>query len=952
MAEEVLRGLALLVLARHDADLELEALHSFDGSHHQHGVQDKVVLEGLPREMVDDLDVHRHFRLLQLGCLSRLLLLFGPLPRRGLSVHLEGVVLVELACRLLLFDSLRLFHLVERGKTAVPAAQTHAQFFVLFVLVLVLGHLLSLPLLRPRLLLLLRRLLLLASGRRLLRRLHRRGLGALVVAGVVASLFLLLLCAHVFLARLGLRLLQLLALLLAQTHLVRVALLRGRDLRLQLRRSGRASSLGPNRAAEPVAVDELLGAADRAGCLRGSADRRRNRGRGCLAVGASTVVELVLNPPLALVCRHVLLVHAEEDAGTHLQLRGRQEVLLAADHEGSRRQVLARHRRLRHLVVVHPPGRDHDAACPSVRAAHSHVARLVQRVRGHTFAARVLDDCGRCAVHVSVHVDVALLQVTLHENLVLLRVASRHDQVVLRGDEPVELLEPQHLPHVLEVLLGHELLLLSLRGRLARRRLHRLPFGSLRLHLLLVDLLLDLEEGPRVCVRRHRDVDVDNVALRRVVRIVGLARQEQRHLVLVQLQLVDDRRNGVAQVLLLLHNPRQLSPVDGLPDGRTQHDQHRLNLFRVLDDKLRVQLVARLLLLQPVEPLPVVGHRLVQLAHHLLLRLDVVCLDLPLVERAEVVVARVVERRKLLRLQPFALVLLVQHGRKVLVQVRVRPPRSLLARAQPPDQKPLLLGHVLQEQIRLRERRQQLVCRRPAQVGRRRLLEVGPQAGLEQTVLHEGGAVLGGVGEPRLQAHRAFACLHLLEDLLHALQRHGAEQLHVVGGVRRPHRVACVFGGVRAHQGEDLVRRVAEDQVALGVELDDETEAGLVGAAERKLHHTVHAQLTQGRQAPLTDVLPDLQGEAGRHLRLVELEGGRVDAAAHLNDDKVLLVSVASAELQQVRLRVDVVDVHKTLPDKTVAQLGHCCTQVHRGHARLPHCMRGISNKVNEVQIL
>ena len=66
--------------------------------------------------------------------LSRLLLLLGPLPGRGRPVHLEGVVLVKLACGLLLFDSLHLIHLVERGKTAVPAAQTHAQLFVFFVL--------------------------------------------------------------------------------------------------------------------------------------------------------------------------------------------------------------------------------------------------------------------------------------------------------------------------------------------------------------------------------------------------------------------------------------------------------------------------------------------------------------------------------------------------------------------------------------------------------------------------------------------------------------------------------------------------------------------------------------------------------------------------------------------------------------------------------------------------
>lgn len=70
----------------------------------------------------------------------------------------------------------------------------------------------------------------------------------------------------------------------------------------------------------------------------------------------------------------------------------------------------------------------------------------------------VPDDAGSGPVKVGVHVDVAGPQVFLHHNLVLLRVSAAEDQVVLRGDKPVELLEPVHLACNLEAALVRLLL--------------------------------------------------------------------------------------------------------------------------------------------------------------------------------------------------------------------------------------------------------------------------------------------------------------------------------------------------------------------------------------------------------------------------------------------------------------------------------------------------------------
>ena len=54
-------------------------------------------------------------------------------------------------------------------------------------------------------------------------------------------------------------------------------------------------------------------------------------------------------------------------------------------------------------------------------------------------------------MEVSVDVEVPGAHVLLHDELVLLHVAPGDHQVVLRADEPEELLEPEDLPRLVDV---------------------------------------------------------------------------------------------------------------------------------------------------------------------------------------------------------------------------------------------------------------------------------------------------------------------------------------------------------------------------------------------------------------------------------------------------------------------------------------------------------------------
>ena len=124
---------------------------------------------------------------------------------------------------------------------------------------------------------------------------------------------------------------------------------------------------------------------------------------------------------------------------------GLQEVALAADDEATRGDEHTRGRRLRHLISVHPVDLAGDLGLPARTVTHLKCRCLIQTQSGYSVARRVLDDANSCTVQLRMHEEVMLVHVALHESLVLLSIATANHQIVLTGDEPDELLEPENL---------------------------------------------------------------------------------------------------------------------------------------------------------------------------------------------------------------------------------------------------------------------------------------------------------------------------------------------------------------------------------------------------------------------------------------------------------------------------------------------------------------------------
>lgn len=111
---------------------------------------------------------------------------------------------------------------------------------------------------------------------------------------------------------------------------------------------------------------------------------------------------------LADVVREARLVDAEEQPEAHHEAVGREVVLLAADHEAPRGEVLAGRRALRDLLRVHPVGARDHLDVPRRAPAHAAQPGLRERQRRYWLRRVVLDDVRRGAVRVGVQVDVAL----------------------------------------------------------------------------------------------------------------------------------------------------------------------------------------------------------------------------------------------------------------------------------------------------------------------------------------------------------------------------------------------------------------------------------------------------------------------------------------------------------------------------------------------------------------
>ena len=139
---------------------------------------------------------------------------------------------------------------------------------------------------------------------------------------------------------------------------------------------------------------------------------------------------------------HDCRTHLEQQADAHDQRLGRDEVFLAADHEGTGGEVLARLRSLADLIVVHPVRPDHDLGVPGRAVARGHLPGLGQRLGGHLPTGRVLDHAARSAMEVGMDVDVTLGKIAPHDLLVLLSISPADHKVILGRDKPEELFKP------------------------------------------------------------------------------------------------------------------------------------------------------------------------------------------------------------------------------------------------------------------------------------------------------------------------------------------------------------------------------------------------------------------------------------------------------------------------------------------------------------------------------
>ena len=188
------------------------------------------------------------------------------------------------------------------------------------------------------------------------------------------------------------------------------------------------------------------------------------------------------------------------------------------------------------------------------------------------------------------HEEVVLVHVALDEGLILLGVAAADYQVVLAGDEPDELLEPEDFtldrPN-LGLLQLFEVAGSCLFSLLDRR------LGCIdRLDLLDVRLLANLEVLLDVELRRDSKIDVDSHHLVKVAQIVvidlhrvlvGLIHgvQDQRDHVLLEIDFVDQVCELVVLLALLFDHALDVGPRD----ARANH--HREDV----DDGLRLESV-------------------------------------------------------------------------------------------------------------------------------------------------------------------------------------------------------------------------------------------------------------------------------------------------------------------------------------------------------------------------
>ena len=262
---------------------------------------------------------------------------------------------------------------------------------------------------------------------------------------------------------------------------------------------------------------------------------------------------------------------------------------------------------------MHPVDTGDYLAFPSTRMTQLKDSCFVQSDGRHYLATGVLDDGDGSAWHVGVHEEVSLVEVALDEHFVLLGVLACDDEVVLGGDEPIELLKPKDLAHSVH------LLRLPMLGDL----FHGMRFCVshcnisciLSFEFLLIALLLDFEVLLDVHLRRYVQVDVHSdywievgelLVQRKLVTVNVLliaCVQQKRDVVLLEVDLLYEVGQGVARLLLFLDHARDIVPGDarGLHDLQDVNDG--LGFVDILLKELGFELGEVLLFLEALDAL-------------------------------------------------------------------------------------------------------------------------------------------------------------------------------------------------------------------------------------------------------------------------------------------------------------------------------------------------------------
>ena len=161
------------------------------------------------------------------------------------------------------------------------------------------------------------------------------------------------------------------------------------------------------------------------------------------------------------------------------------------------------------------------------------------------------------------------------------------------------------------------------------------------------------------------------------------------------------------------------------------------------------------------------------------------------------------------------------------------------------------------------------------------------------------------------------------------------------------HDEAGVIVANRAEEGEDAIVGVAQHDVSLGVELEDEVVFG-VARAEGKVDRAVGAELVDAVAPLAAEVHAELHVELARGVRaaLARVRRG-VKPSAALEEHRRLLalaalrLTAAAAELEKERaLVVQIVDVRQPRPEYLATELSHLRGDVERVELLLRHRAR------------